>query len=398
MQSSKISVVAILNRLDIGGTAMNTFPLMNGLIENFNVSILYGDRDSDASVISYYQVNYPHVNIVPVKYLNKSYNIFHDLIAIIIIKNWLKKNNIQIVHTHGSKAGFVGRIAAYFSKSKIKIHTYHGHFFHSYFGKIKTRLFILLERGLGKITTSVICLSNSQQNEICNVYKIVSAKKSNIITLGIETTTFLNDKESKRKIFRQKYKLTINQIAIGIIGRIAPIKNHHLFIDIAISLLKKNYSHVIFFIVGDGELSNTIKKYLTTQLKFHFGNTNYINHFVFTSWYTEIAEVHNGLDIVVLTSLNEGTPLSIIEAQVTGKPVVVTNAGGTSETLLINKSGFVIEIGNQKMFERDLCKLIDDENLRHQFGEKAIEFAGKQFSLLKQIEETKSYYNKLLAV
>lgn len=396
VQEHKKKVVAILNRLDIGGTAMNTFPLMNGLQEFFDVTILYGDRDSDASVISYYQINYPSINIVPVRTLNNSYNIFQDFVAINFISKWLKKEQVQLVHTHGSKAGFVGRIAAKNSKIPITIHTYHGHFFHSYFGKIKTGLFILLERYLSKITTHLITLSNSQLNDICNVYKISNTNKTSIIQLGIQPDNFIIDKEKKRNNFRDRFKLTSNQIAIGIVGRLAPIKNHYLFIDAALLLLKNNKTNIVFFIVGDGEKTNTVKKYLSHQLKIAFGNLNDLHHFVFTSWYTEIEEVQNGLDIVVLTSSNEGTPLSIIEAQVCGKPVVVTNVGGVSDTVINNETGFVVENNNSAIIASKLKDLINDEALRLKLGQKATEFATVSFSLQKQILQTKNLYNQLL--
>ena len=375
---------------------MNTFPLMNGLQEFFDVTILYGDRDSDASVISYYQINYPSINIVPVRTLNNSYNIFQDFVAINFISKWLKKEQVQLVHTHGSKAGFVGRIAAKNSKIPIIIHTYHGHFFHSYFGKIKTGLFILLERYLSKITTHLITLSNSQLNDICNVYKISNTNKTSIIQLGIQPDNFIIDKEKKRNNFRDRFKLTSNQIAIGIVGRLAPIKNHYLFIDAALLLLKNDKTNIVFFIVGDGEKTNSVKKYLSHQLKIAFGNLNDLHHFVFTSWYTEIEEVQNGLDIVVLTSSNEGTPLSIIEAQVCGKPVVVTNVGGVSDTVINNETGFVVENNNSSIIASKLKDLINDEALRLKLGQKATEFATVSFSLQKQILQTKNLYNQLL--
>ena len=396
VQEQKHKVVAILNRLDIGGTAMNTFPLMHGLQNYFDVTILYGDRDSDASVISYYQINYPQVKIVPVKFLNNSYNFISDIRAIIFIKKWLQLYKIDIVHTHGSKSGLIGRIAAQLSKTPIKIHTYHGHFFHSYFGKLKTSLFILLERALSKITTKLITLSNSQHQDICSVYKISPASKTVIIPLGIQLENFIVDKVQKRKNFRERFKIHNNQIAIGIVGRLAPIKNHYLFIDAAIILLKQNIESLTFFIVGDGEKTNSVKKYLYQQLKLEFGNIDMIHHFIFTSWYTEIEEVQNGLDIVVLTSSNEGTPLSIIEAQICGKPIVATNVGGVADTIINNETGFVVENNNAKLIAEKLIGLINNESLRIDLGKKATKFASVNFSLQKQIENTKQLYKQLL--
>lgn len=396
VQEKKYKVVAILNRLDIGGTAMNTFPLMHGLQNYFDITILYGDRDSDASVISYYQINYPQVKIVPVKFLNNSYNFISDIRAIIFIKKWLQLYKIDIVHTHGSKSGLIGRIAAQLSKTPIKIHTYHGHFFHSYFGKLKTSLFIFLERGLSKITTKLITLSNSQQQDICTVYKISSTSKTTIIPLGIQIENFILDKEKKRMNFRERFKLNSTQLGIGIVGRLAPIKNHYLFIDAAIILLKKNVDHLIFFIVGDGEKTNSVKRYLNQELKSVFGNIDLINHFVFTSWYTEIEEVQNGLDIVVLTSSNEGTPLSIIEAQICGKPIVATNVGGVADTIINNETGFVVANNNAELIAEKLLDLVSNESLRIELGKKATDFASVNFSLQKQIENTKQLYQQLL--
>lgn len=396
VQQKRKKVVAILNRLDIGGTAMNTFPLMHGLQNYFDVTILYGDRDSDASVISYYQINYPQVKIIPVKFLNNSYNFISDIRAVLFIKKWLQHYQIDIVHTHGSKSGLIGRLAAKFSKTPISVHTYHGHFFHSYFGKIKTSLFILLERALSRITTKLITLSNSQQQDICSIYKISAASKTIIIPLGIQIENFIVDKEKKRMSFRERFKLLDSQIGIGIVGRLAPIKNHYLFIDAAIILLKKNIDHLVFFIVGDGEKTNSVKKYLYRELKLAFGHTDLINHFVFTSWYTEIEEVQNGLDIVVLTSSNEGTPLSIIEAQICGKPIVATNVGGVADTIMNNETGFIVENNNANLIAEKLIELINNESLRIDLGKKATDFASVNFSLQKQIENTKQLYVQLL--
>lgn len=196
--------------------------------------------------------------------------------------------------------------------------------------------------------------------------------------------------------FRERFKLNSTQLGIGIVGRLAPIKNHYLFIDAAIILLKKNVDHLIFFIVGDGEKTNSVKRYLNQELKSVFGNIDLINHFVFTSWYTEIEEVQNGLDIVVLTSSNEGTPLSIIEAQICGKPIVATNVGGVADTIINNKTGFVVENNNAELIAEKLLDLVSNESLRIELGKKATDFASVNFSLQKQIENTKQLYQQLL--
>lgn len=262
----------------------------------------------------------------------------------------------------------------------------------------KTSLIVLLERFLARFTTKLITLSKSQFNDICHKYKISNEDKSTIIPLGIQVENFKDEKNEKRLSFRNKYKLNSNQLAIGIVGRIAPIKNHYLFIDSALLVLKDKVENIIFFIVGDGEETNSIKKYLNQQIKRVFGTEELINHFVFTSWHTEIEEVQNGLDIVVLTSSNEGTPLSLIEAQVCGKPVVVTNVGGVVDIVLDNETGFIVEKNCAIKLADKLLLLINNEDLRNKLGQKAKEFASESFSLQNQIEQTKDLYHKILEV
>lgn len=386
----KKNLVAIINRLDIGGTAMNTIPLMDGMQNYFNVTVLYGDTDTNAAAISFYQVHYPTVQLIPVKYLGKQINFFKDFLAFLNVRKALKKAKPFIVHTHGSKAGLVGRVSAFLLRVPIKVHTYHGHFFHSYFGKMKTALIIFIEQLLAKITTQIIVLSKSQQHDICSIYKITAFEKTSVVALGIQQENFWKDTFASRSFFRQKFMLPTDAVAIGIVGRLAPVKNHKLFIDAAIELLRNKIEKLFFFIVGDGDESAYIKHYLQNQTK---QNPSWLSHFIFTSWYTEIAEVHNGLDILVLTSFNEGTPLSVIEAQTCGKPVVSTNAGGARDTLIDEKTGFIVPRNDMGLLVAKMQELINNKDLRESFGYAAKEFAAKNFSLQTQITNTKKVYD-----
>jgi len=396
MPSSHPKVITIINRLDIGGTAVNTIPLVYELRNDFDILVLYGAKESDEAAIKYLLENNPGIAIQKIKSLNRGVHLIDDVIGFITIIKAIKTHKAEIVHTHGSKAGLLGRLAAWLLRVPVRIHTFHGHLFHSYFNRITTRAVIQLETFLSKISTSIIALSREQKHELVHVFKIANEAKVHIIPLGIDQQYFCTGALQKRENFRRQFNVSDSDLAIGIVGRIAPIKNHLLFIDTAISLLKEGYGNITFLIVGDGEQTAEIKKYLAQKKVSFPGDKTIFSKIIFTSWYTNIAEVQNGLDILVLTSHNEGTPLSVIEAQICGKPVIATNVGGVKDIIINEKTGFLVEHGNMKQLKERLKDLIDNKELREKMGLQAHIFAQQNFSRKKQAEQTKCLYEESL--
>src|SRR6202012_2752907 len=212
-------------------------------------------------------------------------------------------------HTHAAKAGALGRLAAHSCNVPVIIHTFHGHVFHSYFGKIKTNIYKNVERFLTRKSSAIIAISDKQKQELCIEHKIAPLQKTIVVPLGFDLSKFSDNQPEKRKKFREKYQIEEDEICIVIIGRLAPVKNHPLFLK-AIEYVKNNSGKKIrAVIVGDGNLRNDLMQ-LCTNL-----NLDYCYYpegqkkaaIIFTSWIQDVSYPLAGSDIVCLTSFNEGT-------------------------------------------------------------------------------------------
>lgn len=395
--TGKPHLLIILNRLVIAGQAADIIPLAWYLNKDFEILILYGEKEKNQIEPTFLLQKYPGLNLKKTQYLKRSLNPFIDIAALFYILYVIVKFKPKIVHTHGSKPGVLGRLAAWAARVPVIIHTYHGHFFHSYFSKVVSWLIVLTERALGKITTCAIALSESQKNDLASEYKILPSSKIAIIPLGFDSDENKED-ITLRENFREKYNLQQEDVAIGIVGRIVSIKNHTFFVKIIQRILSDNpVNPPAFFIIGDGDLRLKIEDDLR-QRNIHFGTAAISPQarVIFTSWITNIAEVMNGLDIVVLTSLNEGTPLSVIEAQYFKKPVVVTDAGGVKDSLQNDVTGYLVDKNNITLFCKKLSLLIDNKELRVTMGEAGNKFVADKYSKQKEVTGIKNLYFNLL--
>ena len=355
-------VLRIINRFNLGGPTYNAAYLTKYLSDEYETLLLGGQHDeSEASSSHILDKLDLHPVIIPE--MRREINFKNDRIAYQKIKKIINDYKPDIVHTHASKAGAIGRIAAQKAGVKQIYHTFHGHVFHSYFGKTKTKFYKNLERYLAKKTTKIIAISKLQKDELVNIHKICKSDKVEIIPLGFDLNRFKENQEEKRKIFREKWNLKENEIAVGIIGRIVPIKDHNFFIDVIEKTLKKTNKKLRFFIIGDGEKKEEIIDYAKSKNIDTSINTNAAT-LHFTSWIKEIDVANAGLDIICLSSKNEGTPVSLIEAQASYKPIVSTRIGGINDVVIENKTGLLSEVGDLETYVSNLLKLIDNDSFR----------------------------------
>ncbi len=283
-------------------------------------------------------------------------------------------------------------------KVPVIVHTYHGHVFHSYFNRVKTNVIIQAERYLAKKTDLIIAISEQQLKELSEDFKIAPKNKFKIVPLGLDLARFQEDYDSKRMKFRSEFGLSDDEIAITIIGRLVPVKNHELFLEAFIYVLKNSNKKVRGFIVGDGESRKSLER-KAESLGISFSTENSIKHncpLVFTSWRSDIDFVNAGSDIIALTSLNEGTPVSLIEAQAANKPVVSTRVGGIEDIVLENETALLSDSNDQIGFSENLLKLVEDDKLRDRLGTKGAEFVMHRYSYQRLVKDMSALYWELL--
>ncbi len=257
---------------------------------------------------------------------------FSDIVSLWKIYRLLRREKPDIVHTHTAKAGAIGRMAAFMAGVPVIIHTFHGHIFHSYFPKWKSRLFSQVERFLSKLSNAIIVISKRQYNDIVNIFKIAPAQKVYTIPLGFDWDAF--DKEEAEIDIRKKYNIPENKKIITIIGRLVPIKNVSAYIRIVRKIEELAPDSFHFLIIGDGELRGDLELLARQE--------GISDHLTFTGWLHLSASVYHQLDLVMLTSLNEGTPVTLIEALACGIPCLATDVGGVGDIFeLYNSKSFI---------------------------------------------------------
>jgi glycosyltransferase involved in cell wall biosynthesis len=395
---NKPRLLIILNRLAVGGPAFNVISGAAALSNEFEILLLAGAPDADEQPADYLLDQYKGFQFQKINSLKRSVIPGTDLRAYKEIKKTIKQFQPQIVHTHGAKPGVLGRVAAHRSKVPVIVHTFHGHVFHSYFSGFISNLIVRIEQWLAGFSSAIVAISNILKDDLEHKYKIAAANKLQLIRLGIDTTQFHDEDGSKRTSFRNEFNLTNDTIAIGIVGRLVPVKNHRLFIETAAQVLKakgKDYK-LRFFIIGDGTGRTSLQELIRSKhLEFtDAGSKDHSNaNFIFTSWRKEMDAVYAGLDIIMLTSLNEGTPVSIMEAMAAGKPVLSTNVGGISE--LINNGQTGLLASTEKELVAGLTSLIENTPLRKQLSTAAAKEAAR-FSKSAEMKELSSLYFSLL--
>lgn len=391
----KVKVLRIINRLNLGGPTYNAGYLTKYLDDQFNTILIAGLKD-DSEASSEYIISSLGLNPEYVKDMYRSLNPLKDFKAYRTIRKKIQLFKPTIVHTHASKAGAVGRLAAIHEKVPIIIHTFHGHVFHSYFSKINTIVFLTIERYLAKRTNKIIAISKIQKKELSEEFLIDKPKKFEVIPLGFDLLRFQENKNENRVEFREKYEIKEKEVAIGIIGRLVPIKNHTYFID-AIKAIKKSVDVKIkAVIIGDGEeLKQVLHNIESSDLQYSYKkNFKGDEDVILTSWIKNIETALHGLDIVVLTSLNEGTPVSLIEAQAAGLPVVSTDVGGVRDVVIHQHSGYIAS--NKEQFISYTKTLVLDESLRKKIGKNGINVSLERFSVTSLVENTSKLYSEQL--
>lgn len=391
-------VLRIINRFNLGGPTYNAAYLSRYMPPEFETMLVGGEKD-DTEDSSEFIVKNLGLSPVIIPEMKREIDLKNDYEAYRKMVNIIRDFKPDIVHTHASKAGTIGRLAAANMNVPAIVHTFHGHVFHSYFGKMKTVMYKNIERNLARRSSTIIAISEKQKTELCLIHRICKPDKIKVIPLGFDLSRFNENKDEKRKVFRERYKLTDDEIAIGIIGRIVPVKNHKLFLEATKEVLQKTNQKLRFFIIGDGEDRLRVEA-MATELQLDFADatiSDAIKPLTFTSWIKEIDVALAGLDIVALTSLNEGTPVSLIEAQAANKPIVTTNVGGIENVVI---EGVTALLSHSKtdasQFAAQLLELTESLEKRNELARVGWDHVKNKFHYTRLVRDMTELYYDLL--
>jgi glycosyltransferase involved in cell wall biosynthesis len=457
MCENGIRVLRIIARLNIGGPAIHSILLTRGMqrlgYETLLVAGQVGQEEGDMT----YLAEAEGVEPIIIPQLGRKLRLSDDLSAFFRILRLLFTFQPHIVHTHTAKAGTLGRLAAFLyntvqslrstplcllqkisivkirnpqsairnPKSKV-LHTFHGHVLRGYFSPFKSRLFQGIEKILAKFTDAIVVVSESQKRELCSNYHIALASKFRVIPLGFDLEPFLSCKDKPHTSSLTPHA----SVTIGIIGRLTPINNHRLFLEAARLLVaNKRDTRTRFIIVGDGELRRDLED-LTQQLAL-------ADRVMFTGWLKDLTSLYADLDVLALTSDNEGTPVAVIEAMAAGVPVVAADVGGVRELIAecarlpspganppakqseaatakatggqglrsaeleegefeICERGLLVKPGDVEGFARGLQYLLEHPDVCREMGQRGREYAMKHHGKERLVADMDRLYRSLL--
>jgi glycosyltransferase involved in cell wall biosynthesis len=390
-------VLRILNRLAVGGPVLNATYLSRYLSPDFETILVVGEKE-DHEKSAAYLADQLGINYVTIKSMGRSINPGSDYWAYQELKKLIKSFKPDIVHTHSAKPGALGRLAASACNVPVIVHTFHGHVFHSYFNPIKSKVFINTERYLARKSDAIIAISDQQKNELVHQFKIAPQDKFHVIPLGFDLDRFCNGTDEKRKKFRAEFNISDDTIAIGIIGRLVPVKNHYLFIKAIKQVLDRSNKKIKALIIGDGETRADLQN-VANEAGIPFSTENdreHVQPLVFTSWRSDIDVINAGLDIVCLTSFNEGTPVSLIEAQAADKAVVSTRVGGIADIVIEGETALLADVNDSQCFCDHLLRLVEDDELRLSMGRNSSKHVLQKFSYQRLMNDMSQLYYQLL--
>lgn len=390
-------VLRILNRLAVGGPVLNATYLTRYMAPDFDTLLVVGEKE-DHEKSAEYLATQLGIQYVTIKGMGRSINPASDFFAYRELKKLIKSYKPDVVHTHAAKPGALGRLAASSAGVPVILHTFHGHVFHSYFNAAKSKFIINTERYLGRKSDAIIAISEQQKKELVMDFRIAPAEKFRVVPLGFDLDRFRTGQEEKRARFRTEFSVAENEIAIGIIGRLVPVKNHYLFLKAIRHVFDHSSKKVKAFIIGDGETRADLQN-VANEVGIPFSTENDAEHpypLVFTSWRSDVDTINAGLDIICLTSFNEGTPVSLIEAQAANKPVVSTRVGGIADIVIEGETALLADIEDAQLFSDHLLQLVEDDALRARLGAKSHEHIMSRFSYQRLTDDMSRLYYELL--
>lgn len=391
----KIKVVHIITRFDKGGSAENTLLAVLGLNkEKYTILLIKGsslesemsDEESLTVSESLKIAEENNIKVINLPFLVRKIAPLTDLRALFTLFKILRKERPDIVHTHTSKAGFLGRFASFLARVPIIIHTPHGHVFHSYFGPVLTKIFVIAEKISSLITDKIITLTNRERDEHIE-RRIAPLNKFITIHSGVDLDRFMN---LNINIKKKKKELNIpkDYCVIGTVGRLVPIKGHKYLVSAA-EMIIKEFPKTVFIFVGDGFLKPILER--------HAEALGIRKNIIFTGWRKDVPEILYLFDILVFPSLNEGMGRVMVEGMSLGKPIVASNVGGIRDLIEDGKNGILVPPRDSNALRKAISRLIRNKKLAEGLGKIGKMEVYPDFDASTMVKKIDNLYESLLS-
>lgn len=335
-----ILIHRVLTRLNIGGPTMHVVNLAAGLSSGrFRTRLIAGRPGAGEGDMSYYARD-RGVDVYAIPELGRAVRPWDDVVAFWKLYRLFRRERPTIVHTHMSKAGALGRAAAVAAGVPMRIHTFHGHVLRGgYFSPLATATYHWIERRLARATTRFVALTAGQAEELSGELGIGDARKFVVVPLGLELHSFaMVDRATAGEAMRRELGILAEDRVIGIVGRVTAVKRHELLFDAVKRLEDRAAPKIRVLVVGDGERRAALKHYCEA-----IGLRSRVD---WLGWRRDLPGLYAAMDVLALTSRNEGTPVAVIEALAAGTPVVATAVGGVPEVLEGGRWGALVAPGD----------------------------------------------------
>ena len=377
----------MIARLNMGGPAHHV-SLLSGLLDEdrYETLLLHGDVGAGEASLADVAARW-RASLQEVPGLGPEIRPARDVRALASLVRTMRARRPDLLHTHTAKAGLLGRLAALIAGSPrpVIVHTYHGHVLEGYFGPIRNRVYRSLERWLGARSDVLIGVSQATVDDLVRL-GVAPRSKFRVVPIGLDLDPFLEAGDAERESFRAACGVASGDVLLTFVGRLVPIKRVDLALQ-AVARARGLGAPVRLAVVGDGELRESLERIASA-----LGIERDVR---FLGYRSDVAAVAAGSDIALLTSDNEGTPVSLIEAAAASRPAVATAVGGVPD-VVTPATGVLLPPGDADGLGAAIAALSSEPVRRTEMGEAARRHVRERFSVARLLRDIDELYAELM--
>jgi glycosyltransferase involved in cell wall biosynthesis len=388
--AERVKVLRVIARLNVGGPALHVAYLTAGLAERgYDTTLVAGTLGRGEESMEFV-ADSKGVSIEVIEELHRNITPFRDVRAVLRLADLIRRERPTILHTHTAKAGAVGRVAALLAgraRPPIIVHTFHGHVLRGYFSRFVTFGFRTLERLLARVTTTLIAVSPEVRDDLVEL-GVARESKFAVIRLGIELEQRVGNGVHARAETRRVLGLAGDPFVVGWVGRMTAVKRTDLVVRTLRSLVDRGVDARLL-LVGDGPDRDALER-LAHDL-------GVVKRCLFLGYQEDVARFYDAIDAMVLPSVNEGTPVSVIESLAARRPAVATRVGGTPDVIRDGVDGFLVDSDDPDALAERLAELAGDASRRAAMGEAGRSRVLERYAVARLVDDVDRLYRELLA-